>query len=431
MTVTFFYKNYRSVLLSAIMMTTIATYWSTASAQNLETEVTLSAGSGYASNSYLIPMIPEWERRYISAFTTFTPSARMRYAGSGRSITVNGIGQLLHFYDERPTWGGGYLTTTFRQRLSSSFTARASGGLGSHATSYNRDLQWLQLGVDWLATSSTRLEATAGSGWRTIRNLENMDDMTDRFTTYSLGIEYWPSFRWRLRMNFNSNLDHLSSPGDGFSSTVSATNHRFNGLVLMLETGLEQYTVAFQSSRETETGSTDNGLFNDDENTLNIQNRFHRTTFRASYPVSGRITLTGTVAGLLWFSSADDEIEPDYQISAGIQVPFSLRRVRSGELRSLDFESERSGRTTLTVRYRGDANLYITGDFNDWEDPGIPLRKTNRNRYSVALDLSVGMHQFKIAKRENDELEWLELPDDAPTVNDGFGGKNGRIIIDY
>jgi hypothetical protein len=81
------------------------------------------------------------------------------------------------------------------------------------------------------------------------------------------------------------------------------------------------------------------------------------------------------------------------------------------------------------VQYKGNESLYLTGDFNDWDQPGIPLQRAGRNRYRAEIDMEPGIYQYKILTRQNGDLEWLDLSGQAATVDDGFGGRNGRVII--
>ncbi len=430
-------------------------------ARNMETVITLSTSGGYVSNSYLIPGIPDWDRREVSAYATLTPSANMLLTGTGRSLALTGTGRLMHITGERPDRAAGFLHTLFRQRITSTVSLRAFGGLNyystfDHTNSSTRNIQWFQAGLEWLVSPFARFEVMGGSGWRTYDMPNDMESTSSRYDSYGLGFEYWPGFRWRLRTDFHSSLAHVTNPGDGFTGFFSISRYLSGGAMIMLQTGLEQYSTEFQSTPDNGTGPPDfiaglflpvtgykptgPGSFSDEPAILSehseseiitLEDRFHRTSLQLSYPIHDRFTLTGTFSGLLWFSSEDDYIEPDFQFSAGLQVPFSIRKSRSGEVQSLQWKFPEPREATLTVRYRDDHALYITGDFINWDQPGIPLEKTGRNLYRVTLDLSQGVYDFKIVKRKNNQYKWLDLPENTTTISDGFGGRNGRVFIDY
>ncbi len=408
------------------------TLWDDASAQRIQTDIFLSAESGYVSNIYLNPYVTEWDRSLISAFTSFSPAAQVRWADSKNSVSLNGTGYFLHLFDERDGLNGAYLASMYRRRLTSSFSARASGGMHFFSGSRFRNIQWLQIGAEWAFSPFAKVEAHIGTGWQSVAGIEDEAAERNRNDSYRLGAEYWPGYRWRLRAQFFSGLGNITSPGEAFVSSISATRFMQNRMAIALRTGLEQYSREFQLSPDNG-GSQSQDVFGPtgDGSILALEDRFHRTTLTVSYPIRNNVSVTGTAAGLLWFSSEDNDIEPDYQVSAGVQVSFSPKRVRGGVISSLEWNQRDNRKKVVTVRYRGDEHLYITGDFNDWDMPGIPLQKTGRNRFRAELELPSGVHQYKIGVRENGSLEWLDFPGETATVSDGFGGRNGRIIIDH
>jgi hypothetical protein len=423
--------------LAAIMFATIAIApcilsVQDALSQRIQTDVYLSAETGYGSNIYLNPYVPEWDRSYISIFSAFSPAVQLRWADSKNSVTANATGYFLHLVDERDGWRGGYVSSSYSRRLTSSLLARASGGLNNFSGFRFRNVQWIQAGAEWFFSPFAKAEAHIGTGWQSVEGFGDEATIRHRNDSYRLGVEYWPGYRWRLRAQFFSGLGNITSPGDGFVSSLSATHFMQNRMAVTLRTGLEQYSQEFQMSPENGPGPIQGGVILADNGTvLTLEDRFHRTTLTVSYPLRENVSVTGTAAGLLWFSSQDDDVLGDYQVSAGVQVAFSPRRVRRGAIRSLEWNRHSNDVKIVTIRYSGDERLYITGDFNDWELPGVPLQKEGRNRYRASLELSSGVHQYKIGVRENDSLEWLEFPNEVATVSDGFGGKNGRIIIDH
>ncbi|MES3630089.1 MAG: glycogen-binding domain-containing protein [Longimonas sp.] len=82
------------------------------------------------------------------------------------------------------------------------------------------------------------------------------------------------------------------------------------------------------------------------------------------------------------------------------------------------------------------ASLYLTGDFNEWALPGIPLMPTRDGHHEAVLYLTPGRYAFRVHAVEHhfdpveDTPQWVELPDYAETEDDSFGGTNGIITID-
>jgi hypothetical protein len=450
------------LLITGMFTTAIILQHINVQAQRFESDILVSFGSGYVSNTYLIPLVPEWDRTRITTFYYLTPSGQIRWSGDGRSLSVSGIGNILQLFDENQAWAGGFLTSMFRQRITSSLTARAVGGLNMHSSTYSRNMQWLQAGLEWSPSLFTRVEASAGPAWRTISGIAGDETISSRYDAYGIGFEYWPGYRWRLQLNYYSSLDHITRPGDSFSGTVSLTRYLPRGAEITLQSGVEQYATEFQIGPSGGNGiqgdislsaqpvfmdnepfwgrtfrtpvipetmqQTTNGTENE---TITLEDRFHRTTLRITLPVSRNINLTGSASGLLWLSSQDDSVEPDFQVSAGLQIPVPVQRIRAGKINSVRWEGGHGETSTLTVRYRGSHTLYVTGDFNDWDYPGIPLIQTGRNRYRVEIDLPSGVYEYRISKRNENGYEWLAFPDDTATTSDGFGGENARVFIEF
>jgi hypothetical protein len=66
----------RYPLLSAILMMTLISTGHKAFSQRIATDIFLSAESGYVSNIYLNPYVPDWDRSLISVFNAFRPLCR-------------------------------------------------------------------------------------------------------------------------------------------------------------------------------------------------------------------------------------------------------------------------------------------------------------------------------------------------------------------
>jgi hypothetical protein len=98
-------------------------------------------------------------------------------------------------------------------------------------------------------------------------------------------------------------------------------------------------------------------------------------------------------------SSEDNSVLSDIELSAGVQYSFSPVMAKRGVPYGVRWEAEPDSKTTIEVQYKGNESLYLTGDFNDWDQPGIPLERTGRNRYRATLDVDPGIYQYKILAR--------------------------------
>jgi len=157
--------------------------------------------------------------------------------------------------------------------------------------------------------------------------------------------------------------------------------------------------------------------------------RIFRTGIGTTYRLNSGIAFNVNADYLNYFSTAMDEVLTDFHISAGVQFSLSKPLGRSSGA-TAEWKQNDTQVVLLKLNYSGDGQLYILGDFNDWEQPGIPLIRQKKNRYAVELSLDTGAHEYKILLMEGDEEVWIDFSDDTYTVSDGFGGENGLIFID-
>lgn len=68
----------------------------------------------------------------------------------------------------------------------------------------------------------------------------------------------------------------------------------------------------------------------------------------------------------------------------------------------------------------------LVGSFNNWDTVSLPMRKIDKNTWSISINLPKGVYyyQFVINKRV-----WVVPPYAQAYTNDGFGGKNAVVII--
>lgn len=115
-------------------------------------------------------------------------------------------------------------------------------------------------------------------------------------------------------------------------------------------------------------------------------------------------------------------------VGTGVQWQFQRRSQRARRTPAL--WQKKGQHVHLSFPYMSRGQLYIVGDFNDWTSPGIPLVQQREGYYTTSLTLRPGRYQYKILRIEAGETEWLSLPPEALTEDDGFGGINGVLIID-
>lgn len=398
---------------------------SEASARQFQARYSMGTTGGYTTNTYLSPVLSEWDRSGTSAFFMVSPSAHFQWNGTKHTAGVTGMGHFYHLTDMSSDWAGGTAFVNASRLLSANVSLAATAGVSRMVSAYTRDLQWLQAGIDWLATPFTKVELRAGSNWRGYRNLTEGDNLSNRYDSYGIEIEHWISHNWQVSGRFYSSLDHITDPGRGFSTSAGLTRQWRTGLSVTAQTGFDRYSQQFQPEGSVGIMPPIGG-----QQTVTIEDHFIRSGLSMRYPVMKNISLHTRAANLMWMSNTDNSVLSDYELSAGVQISFSPVMAKRGVPYRVRWEVKPGSKTIIEVQYKGKESLYLTGDFNDWDQPGIPLERTGRNRYRATLDVEPGIYQYKILARQNGDLEWLDLSGQAPTVDDGFGGRNGRVIIE-
>ena len=70
--------------------------------------------------------------------------------------------------------------------------------------------------------------------------------------------------------------------------------------------------------------------------------------------------------------------------------------------------------------------VFVTGDFNNWDPEGIPLKRKDSGAWEVKLKLKKGIYLYNFII---DGEYWITDPSSSIDVDDGFGGKNSMIKI--
>ena len=398
----------------------------TAEAQHIETQITTTGTGGMGSNSYLTPVFSEWDRTATAGYFSLLPVGNVSISSPGRSMTVTAGGQMFTHFDDRSPWFGGFSNATLRQRIRDSWSVEAGGGLSYYQADYARNMQWANLKLNWLATNFTRLSLRGGTSWRGYQ-WENGQKSTERYDTYGLEAEHWFNFNWNISGRFFSSPAHISDPSEGFSVALGTDYRATDQWRFNVNISMDRFTEDFQL--EGDNGAGSNGIISE---TMSVDDRIYRSTLNARYQLSPNITFKGRLSGLGWSSSLDEDVLTDFDASVGVEFSITPDFSDSPELSEVAWKNAvSSSPTTIEVHYRGEGRLFVTGDFNNWEEPGIPLVELSDNRYQAEIELGAGAHEYKIRVQKEGEDEWLELPENSGTVSDGFGGRNGKVIVDF
>lgn len=375
---------------------------------------------GYSTNTLLIPFQNEWDRTSGSGYGLLSPVARVERFGSSAVLSLSGGALFEPFLGDRTSLLGGFGIIDYRYRIGSGLSAGVETGGSRLSAATNQDLLWVQPVLYWSPTPFTQVRARAGS---TIHHRkgnvsEGEEDTTTRFDLFGVEIETWPRLNWQVRGGIFGNLSRpLQSPGFRFH-----IDHLPNpDLRAGLRFSLDSYRVSLS-----EEGGF--GLPGGGNGTVIETDRILRAGVSLQYRLNRLMTVTLSADRLALFSHQEDVIH-DSQLSAGLR--FLIRpRLNGGNRAEAEWEQNNGQSVTIRLRYTGEGALYITGSFNGWEHPGVPLLRQSSGRYAVQLDLEQGVYEYKVLLAEGDEEEWIEFGDQTYTVSDGFGGTNGLIFIE-
>jgi 1,4-alpha-glucan branching enzyme len=80
----------------------------------------------------------------------------------------------------------------------------------------------------------------------------------------------------------------------------------------------------------------------------------------------------------------------------------------------------------FTLAHSSAKSVSVAGDFNDWSPSAHPLRRTGSGRWIVVVALPAGEHKFMFVV---DGEQWVVPPLAEDYVDDGFGSRNGVVIV--
>ncbi|WP_147303603.1 glycogen-binding domain-containing protein [Rhodohalobacter sp. SW132] len=394
------------------------------------TSITVESQAGYSTNTFLHPMINEWDISDSGAFTRLIPSAQIFWATGRFSADLSGGYVLENIYDERNNWNGGFGSAQFRYRLSETVSAGA-GASGSRLQSeFGKQTLSFMPEIEWSPSLFTRVRARAGSSFRTYELLDDTGEIetTDRFDFYGVEMEHWPSFRWQLRGGVYGLADKNLFENHSISASLSRVIGQSAGIALSVSAN--RYTNRFTITPDG--GGPQFGPTRpEEEESFDQIDRLLRGSLNFTFPVAGNFSGRGS-AGLNLFLPGGGESRSDVEASVGLRYTFSASSMfrNSGNNVSPEWDQLRNSAVMVSIEYRGDGDLYITGEFNDWEQPGVPLSKVSGRKYAAELNLNPGIYEYKVLLIANGEETWVEFTDETMTVSDGFGGTNGLIFLD-
>lgn len=400
-------------------------------AQQWQTVFSVDSRVGYSSNTYLNPYTSEWNRNLDSGYGVLSGMGQTAWFDSVNTAELTAGAFFEPYLPNGQTTGGGYAMASYSRK----FTPKLRGGLETgtsyFSSTYTRTLFWIQPTLSWMPSPFTRVNAKVGSNFRSYDNyyLNGISaDSNERTDLYSLEFETWPSFRWQFTAAVYGNLDVLPAVGEAFSSRVGGSYTFDDGSRLRVTAGLQQYKNN-QTSVSSGGGGMPGGGITPTTGTIEQTSRIYSLSVEGSKPLNERFSVFANIEGMRFNSTTTAQPYNDVHLSAGIRMMFAPKLKKNSGQISPDW-MEKNNKQQVRITYRNKGQLYLVGDFNNWDRPGIPLVNTNKNNYVAELDLQPGSYEYKILYVVNEEEKWLPFSKDTYTVGDGFGGENALLLVE-
>jgi hypothetical protein len=307
----------------------------------------------------------------------------------------------------------------FHYRLHSNWTLGLLGGGSRYRyppvqeTSVTaRDSWWLLPALQWTPTSETMLTLRTGLSQR----IEQLPSVTDRQTSglASLRASHWLTDRVQGAAQFYYSTGRTSTAETTFGGTggtLSTTYWPTTSVSVRGAVAVEwlQYETVQPP------GTT--------------RDRIVRTGVEAEWTLRPSLTLFGR-ARALRATLGEGEAETDTYLTAGLRL--QMEGMLGGSAAPPPQQrvcSPVDEGVQIRVPYDGNGTVYVTGDFNTWAAPGIPLTQTDEDTWQTTLDLPPGRYAYRLRVKTDTETRWLALPSYAQTANDPFGGTNGICTV--
>ncbi|MEX2477575.1 MAG: glycogen-binding domain-containing protein [Gracilimonas sp.] len=398
--------------------------------QGIKTTFMSETRAGYSTNTYLNPFYSEWNRTFDTAYGFTSAFGQLFWDKSRHSVEANAGYVFEPFLNEQTTWHG-YLTYgKYTARINSKLSAGVNAGSSSFQSDFSRKLSWVQPFLRFQPTTFTSLTFRAGANFREYSGLQDIPENNSQIRSYGIDLESWLGFKWNLKAGINGNIDNLPSFTNGLAGNLSLSRSFINGSRITSEVQIINYSSEITTDGQQGGNGGPFGPPGGANETETIDDRIWKLKLEGSYPINKNISAFIATEHLSYQSPLLENSLTDGHLSGGVRLTFSPEAGFSNNKMVNPIWNSSSDGHKIEVKYRGEGNLYLLGDFNNWERPGIPLRRESKNRYSVVLELEPGLYEYRILQKSGSEDGWLKFSDDVSTVDDGFGGKNALKIVE-
>jgi hypothetical protein len=381
-----------------------------AAAQQWTGTAALTLTGGHQTNTYLDPVLRSWDFTSDPAFAALTPQVGLVRDAERTRIDVTVRTRLYPQRPNVPQFARGH--ARYQYRLSPSWTAGGLGGATRYRLASARNSWWALPSVEWAPTSSSTLTVRGGV---TRRYLSPTRATTDRQTSAVLALNGDTGLTDRLhaegRLYWSSGATSASGVQfDGTGASVRGTYWPTNQWSIEAEAAVEHIQYGTASST--------------------AQDRIGRAGLKAEWHVhsSGTFFVQAQASGARL--ARTDGIDTDVHLSVGLRL--QAQRVLGGTAqpppRRRVCTAVEDG-IRVQIPYDGSGTPHVTGGFNGWSLPGVPMTRSDDDTWTTMLSLEPGTYAYRIRVVDGAERRWLDLPSYAQTADDAFGGTNGACTV--
>jgi len=399
--------------------------------QNVKSVFSVETRAGYSTNTFLHPNVKEWDTSDDGAFARIIPSVQLFWNRSGYS--AEGSVGYLHdsIFDERNSWGGMFGTARLLFTLTGSVSAGVEA-MGSRMTSeFSKQSVSVLPEIRWSPSMFTSIKARGGSIFREYSGIGEGDgtDFNDRYDLMGLEVEHWPTLKWQIRGAVYGPVGERLIENQSVSLSFRRLINR--EMSVGLSFSANRYTNRFDLRTEADGLPIGPAQPDAEGEMIEQMDQLLQSGLRVLFPLFGNITGSGTAATQT-FRAGNGDQRSDITASIGVSYSISGSGVFNRRKDRLEptWTRRKDEAVVVSVEYGGDGQLYMTGDFNDWQRPGVAMSRQKRKRYAVQLELAPGMYEYKVVLLKDEKEVWVELSDEIMTVDDGYGGLNGLIFIE-
>lgn len=411
-----------------------------ARAQELRGFLVLEGDPGYLTNAYLDPGFATWAPEVETAFGSVGGTGLLEWSSGRTTATGAATVRWIGFADSTPAWHAYLFKGGLERRLGDRVGLAADAAFSEFRRPAERRTLWGQAALRWTVSPRVRLSLGPGLASRRfpIAAAEEddgglLDPPVDiggppdpgpsgeaDATSYLLlvGLEAWPGRRWLVRaeaFGARTSAPDLGLDYEGGGGSLRLTRRLGSRLSLSAGGAIEGF--GYRAATEATDGSTAE---------VPADDLIWRGELGLGWAVGRRAELRARLAGL-GRSGGGDEEGLDLYASAGVRI--ALGGVLAGPRRSPPLWTRTPEGMRVRFRYDGAGRVFVVGDFNAWAEPGVPLRPEGGGVHAATLELEPGSYRYRVRVVEGERERWLELPEGTPTVEDGFGGENGLLVV--